>query len=109
VTHINAYQCVTSCPVGYALGFYTNPVTGAEVFGSDGSDGCIAIGTNNIGPNTAIANSTNSTPNTYIPTGTASTDETMLDMKKSVLSNKVHSKRSALLHKNKKRQSVLSD
>jgi hypothetical protein len=89
VTHIDAYQCVTSCPVGYALSFYTNPITGAQVFGSDGSDGCIPIGTNNQQPNVATVNSTSTTNTTvnYIVTG-APTDETMVDIKKPYLSSK---------------------
>jgi hypothetical protein len=89
VTHIDAYQCVTSCPTGYTLSFYTNPYTGAQVFGSDGSNGCILIGTNNQIPNNATVFTTSPTNTTvnYIVTGVPS-DETMVDIKKPYLSKK---------------------
>jgi len=98
VTHINAYQCVTSCPAGYTLGFYTNPATGVNVYGSDGSDGCIQDGTNNKAANVAAPTTSNSAsaPVTYITTGVAPSDEAMVHVKKPILSRKVN-------HKNKKK------
>jgi len=93
VTHIDAYQCVTSCPAGYTLGYYTNPNTGVKVYGSDGSDGCIPIGTNNQQPNVAaVLGVTNNTGQTYIVVGAPTADEAMVDVRKPALSSKVKAK-----------------
>lgn len=54
VGFIDAYTCATSCPSGYTLGHYTNPTTGAKVYGSDGNPGCIKNGANNEPPNVAV-------------------------------------------------------
>jgi len=99
VTHINAYQCVTSCPTGYTLSYYTNPITGVNVYDNNGNDGCIPIGTNNQPPNVAtVFNTTNTTGQTYIVVGAPTADEAMVDVRKPALSSKVRAK-----HQNGKR------
>jgi len=90
VTHIDAYQCVTSCPAGYSLGYYTNPNTGVKVYGSDGNNGCIPDGTNNQQPNVATVFG-NTTNQTYIVVGAPTADEVMVDVKPA-LSSKIRSK-----------------
>jgi len=96
VQFIDAYTCAASCPAGYTLGHYTNPITGAKVYGSDGSPACIKNGANNEPPNVA-------TPTA--PTDTVLLSENRQNDMKSALPKKVNQK-SASLRNNK--QAVLS-